>query len=135
MGARDDRENESHCKTAGRQAQWWQQIRPCLPGEAPKRPASLTYLSHEQYTRFVMKTSFRTSIDIPATLHKRLHETAAKKGCSARQLILRSIERLVQESESQRPKRRLGLDRPIIASTGRPFDLSNAQIYDLIEFP
>lgn len=106
----------------------------CDIGLAPVRPTELTYLSHRCYA-LVMKTSIRTSVDIPASLHQRLHETAARRGCSARQLILRSIERLVEESESQRPKRRLSLDKPIVPSTGKPFDLTNAQIYDLIEFP
>jgi hypothetical protein len=94
----------------------------------------LTYLSQID-TLKVVKKSIRTSVDIPITLHQRLHETAARRGCSARQLILRSIEQLVQESESQRPKRRLSLARPIVPSTGKAFDFTNAQIYDLIEFP
>jgi hypothetical protein len=64
-----------------------------------------------------------------------LHEAAARKGCSARQLILQSIERLIEEPEPRRPQRRLSLDRPIVPSTGKPFDLTNEQIYDLIEFP
>ncbi len=33
----------------------------------------------------------RTSIDLPRDLHRRLHEAAARKGCSARQLILAGI--------------------------------------------
>ena len=68
-------------------------------------------------------------------LHRRLHQAAAQQGCSARQLILRSIERAVEEAVPQRPKRRLSLDDPIVPSTGKPFDLTNEQIYDLIEFP
>lgn len=79
--------------------------------------------------------TIRTSLDIPSSLHRRLHELAARKGCSARQLILRSIEGAVQELEPARPRRRLSLDRPIVPSTGKPFDLTNKQIYDLIEFP
>ncbi len=39
----------------------------------------------------------RTSLDIPAPLHSRLHEVAQRRGCSARKLILRSIERMVAE--------------------------------------
>jgi hypothetical protein len=68
-------------------------------------------------------------------LHRHLHQAAAQQGCSARQLILRSIERAVEEAAPQRPKRRLSLDDPIVPSTGKPFDLTNEQIYDLIEFP
>ncbi len=77
----------------------------------------------------------RTSLDVPIELHRRLHEAAARKGCSARQLILRSMERVVREAEPQRPRKRLSLEIPIVASTGKPFDLTNQQIYDLIEFP
>lgn len=77
--------------------------------------------------------SIRTSVDLPSDLHRRLREAAARKGCSARQLILASIERSIQETEPSRPKRRLSLDPPVVPSAGRkPFDLTNEQIYDLI---
>jgi hypothetical protein len=38
-------------------------------------------------------------------LHRRLEEAAAPRGCSARQLILPSIERLVAEKASERKSR------------------------------
>jgi hypothetical protein len=79
--------------------------------------------------------SVRTSIDIPRDLHRRLHEAAARKGCSARQLILRSIEHAVEESTPKRPRRHLSLNPPIVPSTGKPIDLTNEQISDLIDFP
>ena len=79
--------------------------------------------------------SVRTSIDLPRDLHRRLHEAAARRGCSARQLILRSIEQAVEQNTPKRPPRRLKLDPPIIPSTGKPIDLTNEQIYDLIDFP
>jgi len=79
--------------------------------------------------------TIRTSIDLPRDLHRRLHELAARKGCSARQLILRIIADAVDDPGPQRPKRRLKLDTPIIPSAGTPLDLTNEQIYDLIEFP
>ena len=84
-----------------------------------------------------MKTKpVRTSIDLPRDLHRQLHEAAARKGCSARQLILASIQRAVHESTPVRPRRRLSLDPPIVRAAGRkPFDLNNEQIYQLIEFP
>lgn len=77
----------------------------------------------------------RTSIDLPRDLHRRLHEKAARVGCSARQLILRSIDRALDEREPHRPKKRLLLDEPIVPSRGKPFDLSNEEIYGLIELP
>jgi hypothetical protein len=79
--------------------------------------------------------TIRTSLDVPIGLHRRLHEAAAREGCSARRLILRGVERAIREVEPQRPRRRLSLDVAIVASTGKPFDLTNEQIYDLIEFP
>jgi hypothetical protein len=86
-------------------------------------------------TYIVNMDSIRTSIDLPRDLHRLLHEVAARKGCSARQLILRSIERAIEESAPKRPRRRLNLDEPIVPSTGKPFDLTNEQIYDFIDFP
>jgi len=80
--------------------------------------------------------SIRTSIDLPRELHRRLHEAAARQGRSARQLILTWIEQAVAQSEPARPRRRLSLDPPLVPANGRkPFDLTNEQIYDLIEFP
>jgi len=80
--------------------------------------------------------SVRTSVDLPRDLHRRLHEAAARRGCSARQLILESIEQAVAQNEPARAGRRLSLDPPLVPSSGRkPFDLTNEQIYDLIEFP
>ncbi len=85
-----------------------------------------------------MEKAIRTSLDIPVALHRRLMETAAQQGCSARQLILQSIQRVVEEAEAQpeRPRRKLRLVPPIIPSLGLgPVALTNEQIYVLIEFP
>jgi len=60
--------------------------------------------------------SVRTSLDIPASLHQKLHQAARIYGCSARQLILRSIERLVEE-ELPRPAHRVRL--PLVPAAGR----------------
>ena len=80
--------------------------------------------------------SVRTSIDLPRDLHRRLLEAAARQYCSARQLILNSIEQAVAQAEPAHPRRRLSLKRPLVPANGRkPFDLTNEQIYDLIEFP
>lgn len=77
----------------------------------------------------------RTSIDLPRDLHRRLHEAAARKGCSARNLILAGIERSVEEAQSSRLKRRLSLDPPLIRPAGRKIALSNQDLYELIELP
>jgi hypothetical protein len=58
----------------------------------------------------------RTSLDIPVPLHRQLREAAARRGCSARQLILRSIEQLVAE-DSPHPARRVRL--PLVPAAGR----------------
>jgi hypothetical protein len=79
--------------------------------------------------------SVRTSIDLPRDLHRRLHEVAVRKGCSARQLILASIENVVAEAGPTRPRRRLSLDPPLIPPAGRRIDLTNEQIYELIGLP
>ncbi len=79
--------------------------------------------------------SIRTSIDLPRDLHRRIHEAAAQRGCSARKLILAGIERAVEEAKPARPARRLSLDQSPIKPAGRRIDLTNEQIYDLIGFP
>jgi hypothetical protein len=85
----------------------------------------------QAHTDYVKPDSIRTSIDLP----RDLHEVAARRGCSARQLILSSIEQAMVENEP-RLRHRLSLDPPLVPASGRkPFDLTNEQIYDLIEFP
>jgi hypothetical protein len=79
-----------------------------------------------------METSaIRTSIDLPRDLHRRLHEAAARKGCSARKLILAGIEKVVSEPEPVRPKRRLSLDESLIPPTGRTINPTEAELYEL----
>jgi hypothetical protein len=79
--------------------------------------------------------AIRTSLDLPRDLHRRVHEAAARKGCSARTLMLEGIERAVTEAKPTRPKRRLTLDPPLIRPAGRRIRMSNEQIYGLIELP
>ena len=79
--------------------------------------------------------AIRTSIDLPRDLHRRLHEAAARKGCSARKLMLAGIEQAVAETSPARPKRRLNLDEPLISPAGRKLGMTNEEIYELIEFP
>jgi hypothetical protein len=79
--------------------------------------------------------AIRTSIDVPRDLHRRLHEAAARKGCSARKLILAGIERAVEEVKPSRPSRRLSLDPPLIRPAGRCVNITNEEAYELIELP
>lgn len=77
----------------------------------------------------------RTSIDLPRALHRRIHEAAARRGCSARKLILAGIERAVADAPTARPRGRLSLDPPLIRPAGRRIALSNETIYGLIKLP
>ena len=95
----------------------------------------LTYLSLRAEHHIVKQNAVRTSIDLPRDLHRRLHEAAARKGCSARKLILAGIERTVQETKAARPKRRLDLNKPLIRPGGRRITLTNEEAYELIELP
>jgi len=79
--------------------------------------------------------AIRTSIDLPRDLHRRVHEAAARKGCSARKLILAGIERAVEETKASRPSRRLSLDPPLIRPAGRRIRITNEEAYELIELP
>jgi hypothetical protein len=77
----------------------------------------------------------RTSIDIPRDLHRRLHEAAIRRGCSARQLILNSVERAVAEAMPTRTRRHISLDPPIVPTRGKRFDLTEERIYEIIGLP
>ncbi|MGN6591598.1 MAG: hypothetical protein ACTHJX_01730 [Terriglobales bacterium] len=79
--------------------------------------------------------SVRTSLDLPRDLHRRLHARARARGCSARKLILESIERLVDEPGPRRPARRLKLTPPLIRPAGRRLAPDYEKLYDLLELP
>jgi hypothetical protein len=79
--------------------------------------------------------AIRTSVDLPKDLHRRLHEAAARKGCSARRLILVGIERAVEETKATRPKSRLRLDASLIRPAGRRINITNEKAYEFIELP
>lgn len=83
-----------------------------------------------------MKPGFvRTSVDLSDDVYRRLREAAANRGCSARHLIVSSIERTLEESRTARRVRRLDLKRPIVKSRGKPFRLTNEKIYDILGLP
>jgi hypothetical protein len=73
-------------------------------------------------------------IELPPDLYRRLHETAARYGCTAQQLILRSIETAVDATPWPRPKQRLSLDEPLVPPTGKPINPTEEQIYG-VGFP
>jgi hypothetical protein len=86
------------------------------------------------YPARMAKKTVRVSLDLPVELHCRLREVAERQRSSVRQLMLHSIELAVEDSAAQRPRRRLCLDPAIVPSTGKPFDFTNAEIYELAGF-
>jgi hypothetical protein len=74
----------------------------------------------------------RTTVDIPVALYRRLKVRAAAKGCSARELILVGIKQALAKDQSPVAKR---VHFPLLHSEGPVIDLTNEQIYDIVEFP
>jgi hypothetical protein len=74
----------------------------------------------------------RTTVDIPASLYRKLKAQAAAQGRSARELILAGIKKTLLESQRSRHKR---VRFPLIVSAGPKVDLTNEQIYERVEFP
>lgn len=60
----------------------------------------------------------RTSVDLPVELHRRLKELAARKGCSARKLIVESVEQTVRQMTPAPVKPRLDLRNHPLVSIG-----------------
>jgi len=75
-----------------------------------------------------MARTIRTSLDIPEDLHRRIHEAARRRGCSARALILSSIEREVAFESG--PKGRV--KAPLVKGPGEPVNPSHDEIYDVL---
>lgn len=75
-----------------------------------------------------MPHAIRTSLDLPEDLHRRIHEAARRRGCSARALILSSIEREVAFESGV--KRRL--QAPLVTGPGEPVNPSHDEIYDVL---
>jgi len=76
--------------------------------------------------------AIRTTVDIPASLYRKLKEQAAAQGRSIRELILLGVRVTLIEGKRPRAKR---VKFPLIASDGPKVDLTNEQIYEHIEFP
>lgn len=75
-----------------------------------------------------MRHTIRTSLDIPQDLHRRIHEAARRRGCSARALILSSIEREVA-FESRRKGR---VNAPLVLGKGEAVNPRHDEIYDVL---
>ena len=86
----------------------------------------------------------RTTIELPRELHRRIHEAAARKGCSVRTVMLEAIAAGIEpdaaNTEGGRSANvgtgRLDFDNPPIPAAGRKLGLlTNEELYELIEFP
>jgi hypothetical protein len=74
----------------------------------------------------------RTTVDIPATLYRKLKAQAAAQGRSVRELILLGVRNALLEPKRQRTRR---VSFPLIVSNGPKVDLTNDKIYEHVEFP
>jgi hypothetical protein len=75
----------------------------------------------------------KTTVEIPDRVYRRLKTRAASEGSSAKELILRGVQRMLG-GVPRKSRRRVRL--PIVRSKkpGR-VQLDNAKIYDIISFP
>ena len=71
----------------------------------------------------------RTSVDIPELLYRQLQEAARCRGCSARSLILHSIERKIHD-EQKGPRTRIKV--PLVPGQGEPIQMTNEEIYNIV---
>lgn len=75
-----------------------------------------------------MARTVRTSLDIPEDLHRRIHDAAKRRGCSARALILSSIEREVEFESSSKGR----VKAPLVLGRGEPVNPGRDEIYDVL---
>src|SRR6266568_5611958 len=99
---------------------------------AKDREKCVPYLWHSWENRCMKEQAIRTTVDIPASLYRKLKEQAAAQGRSIRELILLGVRVTLIEGKRPRSKR---VKFPLIASDGPKVDLTNEQIYEHIEFP
>ncbi len=74
----------------------------------------------------------RTTVDIPASLYRKLKAQAAAQGRSIRELILLGVRVTLIEGKRPPAKR---VKFPLVTSSGPKIDLTNDQIYEYVEFP
>ena len=76
--------------------------------------------------------SVRITVDIPASLYRKLKEQAAARGSSVHELVLASLKSIVLKAQRPRSKR---VRFPLIISEGPKVNLTNEYIYGHVEFP
>lgn len=75
-----------------------------------------------------MPRTIRTSLDIPEDLHRRIHQAARRRGCSARALILSSLEREVALESGAKGR----VKAPLVIGKGEPVNPTQDEIYDVL---
>jgi hypothetical protein len=73
-----------------------------------------------------MLGTVRISLDIPDEFHRRIHEAAKRRGCSARALILSAVEREVAFDLGSRRRVKI----PLVTRGGDPVNPTRDEIYD-----
>jgi hypothetical protein len=78
-------------------------------------------------------SAMRTTVDIPDPVYRQLKLRAASEGSSAKDLILRAIQLILQDN-SRKPRKRVKL--PIVKSKSPgTLELDNERIFEIISFP
>ena len=75
-----------------------------------------------------MPHTIRTSLDLPEELHRRIHDAARRRGCSARAFILSSLEREVAAEVGSGGR----VQVPLVRGSGEPVNPSHDEIYDVL---
>jgi len=76
--------------------------------------------------------AIRTTIDVPASLYRKLKAQAAAQGRSVRELILLGVRITLVEGKRPHAER---VRFPLITSDGPKVHVTNEHLYEHIEFP
>lgn len=76
--------------------------------------------------------SVRTTVDIPASIYRRLKQQAAARGSSVRELVLAGVKSILLPGKRPRRKR---VQFPLIVSDGPKVELTNERMYKYVQFP
>lgn len=86
----------------------------------------------DEIISFMKEPAVRTTVDIPASLYRKLKVLAAAQGRSVRELILLGVRITLVQGKHPRSR---SVKFPMIVSDGPKVDLTNEQIYEHLEFP
>jgi hypothetical protein len=79
-----------------------------------------------------MKKAIRTTVDVPAVLHRKLKAQAEAQGMSVQELIVLGLHSVLLHEKRFRGRR---VKFPLIVSEGLMVELTYDQIYEHVEFP